>query len=345
MAKKFKLKKASKNKSNAEIKHKSLNNKKLSDLQKAQLEDEYEKSQLYVDEKTRNKINKKAAKKARKKQAKIEAQSQNDKMRFAATDASSWRKAIDNSSTQTAEIIPNASSVTNTKEDLSKIAATLNETRSQQEKVNLRTFFNQQFLSTASVLLAIATGIAILFGLAMFYLPGGVDAVYAIGGIVSGEVPVQTAKIVFLLDTLFPITFGAGFALLATAFQMRGNRPLVRIILSAILIAVIADFSENALVFKLLMGQETSALVWPLTVIKYATLGFASVLLSAVIYHIGFLGKLCLLFLRFVFPVSIAVLVSGIAGKIGSDIIGATFPVGLLLLAIYAATLASKRLS
>ena len=195
---------------------------------------------------------------------------------------------------------------------------------------------SQNLLRLASFLLAIATGIAVLFAICMAFLPGGIDAVPAMGGVLKATAPLQTAQIVFFLDILFPITFGAGFALLATAFQSRGNRPLIRMILSALLFVVLADFSENALVFKALTGGETYAVQWPLTVIKYALLALSAVLLSCVTTVQGTLGKIVIIFLRFIFPISIAALVAGIGGRIGSDVIGATFPFGLLLLAIYA---------
>ena len=191
-------------------------------------------------------------------------------------------------------------------------------------------------LLNASTLLAIASGIAILFALVMAVLPGGKDAVPAMGGVLEANVPLETAQIVFFLDILFPITFGAGFALFATAFQTHGNRPIIRMILTALLFVVLADFSENALVFKSLTGGQTLAIQWPLTVIKYAMLGISAVLLSFIMVIKGIMGTISMLFLRFVFPISIAVLVAGIGGRIGSDVIGATFPLGLLLLAIYA---------
>ena len=152
----------------------------------------------------------------------------------------------------------------------------------------------------------------------------------------------KTAQIVFFLDVLFPITFGAGFALLATGLQTRGNRPIVRMILTALLFAVLADFSENALVFKALTGGQTYPVQWPLTVIKYAMLGISAVLLSSIMVVSGLLGTIAMLFLRFIFPISIAILVAGIGGRLGTDIVGASFPLGLLLLAIYSKVLSSE---
>lgn len=241
--------------------------------------------------------------------------------KFANTDAVSWRKMKDDALVENSAI----------------------QSQSTQSKRSTKLFSqtSSNLLSNASILLAIATGIAILFAFVMVLLPGGRDAVPAMGGVLEANTPLKTAQIVFFLDILFPITFGAGFALLATAFQTRGNRPIVRMVLTGILFAVLADFSENALVFKALTGGDTYAVQWPLTVIKYAMLALSAVLLSSIMVVSGILGTMAILFLRFFFPISIAVLVAGIGGRMGGDIVGATFPLGLMLLAIYAKTLNS----
>jgi len=239
------------------------------------------------------------------------------------TDVAGWRKLVSDAGSASDASL----------HDTSEFAAQIDKRLSKSNP------FSIHHLENASTLLAIAAGIAVLLGAVMVFLPGGNDAVPAMGGVLNATVPLQTAQVTFLLDVLFPITFGAGLALLANTFQTRGNRPIVRMILTALLFAILADFSENALVFKALIGGETHAVQWPLTVIKYAMLGLAAVLLSSVMVKNGMLGDICLVFLRYVFPVSIAILVAGIGGRTGSTVIGAGFPVGLLLLAIYARTL------
>lgn len=254
-----------------------------------------------------------------------------DTLKFANTDATSWRKMTEDAAALPAALVSNQTS---------SEASSVSENKTQPiPKIS------SKLLSNASVLLAIATGIAILFAIVMAALPGGLDAVPAMGGVLEATAPLKTAQIVFFLDILFPITFGAGFALLATAFQTRGNRPIVRMIITALLFVVLADFSENALVFKALTGGEIYPVQWPLTVIKYAMLGISAVLLSAIIVVSDVLGTIAMLFLRFVFPISIAILVAGIGGRLGSDLVGATFPLGLLLLALYANSLASTKVS
>lgn len=246
---------------------------------------------------------------------------------FAKADASSGRK------------MPEDASATLATTNVTKRSSSSNGITDKSQQLSSA---SSNLLSTASILLAIATGIAILFAIIMGTLQGGQDAVAAMGGVLEATAPRQTAQIVFFLDILFPITFGAGFALLATAFQTRGNRPIVRMILTALLLVVLADFSENALVFKALTGGEIYAVQWPLTVIKYSMLAISAVLLSSVITVQGAMGRLVIVFLRFIFPISIAALVAGFGGRIGSDVIGATFPLGLLLLAIYANALSAK---
>lgn len=195
-------------------------------------------------------------------------------------------------------------------------------------------------LGVASIFLSIAIGISILFAFVMAFLPGGLDAVPAMGGVLQEvNAPLQTAQIVFMLDMLFPIAFGAGFALLATAFQSRGNRPIVRMILTALLFVVLVDFTENSLVFKALTGGETYFVQWPLTVVKYGLLALSAMLLSSIIIVANVVGVIAQIFLRYIFPVLIALLVAGIGGRVGGDIVGAIFPLGMILLVIYASNL------
>ena len=85
-----------------------------------------------------------------------------DNFKFANTDASSWRKMTEDASA------PMAIASTPTEIAITKNAMRFSKTSS-------------GLLSTASVLLAIATGIAILFAVVMAVLPGGQDAVPAMG--------------------------------------------------------------------------------------------------------------------------------------------------------------------
>jgi hypothetical protein len=213
---------------------------------------------------------------------------------------------------------------------------TMSDSSSRSQKNQASILVKKRLLGVSSILFSIAVGLTILMGLVIAYLPDGREAIMAMGGMLQATAEERTARIVFLLDILFPISFAAGAALLATAFQVRGNRPLVRLFLFALLIAILADFSENSLVYQMLLGSESITSQWSITVIKYCMLGFSGVLLSVIIRPGGFLGNLCILILRYVFPLAIAVLLSGLGGVKVAEIIGAGFPVLLLLLAIYA---------
>ncbi|MEL7430395.1 MAG: hypothetical protein AAFN43_10390, partial [Pseudomonadota bacterium] len=189
----------------------------------------------------------------------------------------------------------------------------------------------------ASIILSVAAGIGLLMVAAAFVLDSGLEAVKSIGGLSPTAVPAQTAQIVLALDTLFPVFFGAGLAVLLTSVQARGNRPLIRLALTALLVAVVADFAENALVFNAMSGGDVSTVQGVLTVIKYAGLALVAVMASAVLPAGGFLGQLVHVLTRYLFPVAIAVLISGIGGEFTGQIIGAGFPFMLMLLALYAA--------
>lgn len=203
---------------------------------------------------------------------------------------------------------------------------------------------NKSMAGHAAFLLGIATCIALALGFAMFGLEGGRVGVPAMGGVGDVQIPLHSAQVILFLDIIFPIAFGSGFALLTTSMQSRGNRPLVRLILTAVLVAVVSDFLENALVYSTMIGEEPYLLRWPLTVVKYSGLAFAAVMLSAVMPIVGLAGNLVHLLIRFVFPLAIAVIISGLGGQAMADAAGATFPVTLFMMAIYARQLSSTRL-
>ncbi|MEM8649236.1 MAG: hypothetical protein AAGF54_01775 [Pseudomonadota bacterium] len=200
---------------------------------------------------------------------------------------------------------------------------------------------NTHLLSSASYLLAVAAGLAFLFGATMFMAPGGREAVAVMGGVLEATAPETTNRWVFMLDTLFPIFFGAGLACFVAAFTTKENRPLARFALTVLVAAVLADFSENALAFQLLNGDEVFPVQFIFTSIKYAGLGLAGAITATLIDTDGNLGKVVWAALFIVFPILAALLVSGIAGAPGREIAGSFFPFILLLLAIYANRLAT----
>ena len=196
--------------------------------------------------------------------------------------------------------------------------------------------FNTHFLSSASYLLAVAAGLAFLFGATMYMAPGGREAVAVMGGVLEATAPETTNRWVFMLDTLFPIFFGSGLACFIAAFITNENRPLGRVALIVLVAAVLADFSENALAFQLLNGGGIFPVQFIFTSIKYAGLGLAGAITATLIDTEGNLGKIVWAALFIIFPLLAALLVSGIAGAPGREIAGSFFPFILLLLAIYA---------
>ncbi len=195
-------------------------------------------------------------------------------------------------------------------------------------------------LSAATILLTTAAAVCVLMILAVMLLPDGRLAAAAIGGFPSSLPQARTMQWFMLLDTLFPLFYGSGFAALAAGMQIRGNRPVIRLALTAILIGVVADFAENSSIFSAMQSTgDVPGHVQLLTVIKYASLAFAGVLISAVMPAAGVIGILARTATRYVFPVGIAIMVSMIGGEIARGLVGLGFPVGLILLAVYAQAL------
>jgi len=193
-------------------------------------------------------------------------------------------------------------------------------------------------LDKAAKLLYLAAGISVLMTIVALFLPRGMAAIEAIGGIPSGPVPQDTARWALLLDTLFPMFYGGGLAVFFASFRARGNGPLIRLILGAILFAIAADFLENGLAYPVMTGAgEPLAFQFSVTVIKFGLLTFAAVMGAAVLPDAanGF-ERLAKLLLRYLFPVSIAVLLSGIGGEIVRNITGLGFTISLVILGVYA---------
>ena len=190
------------------------------------------------------------------------------------------------------------------------------------------------FLHT-TILLVIAIFVSLIMATIAVLKPETMPALAAIGGVGSEDVTEQSIKPYLFLDTLFPVFYGAGFAGLAVAFQNRGNRPLIRFVLTAILIAVVADFTENALVLQNAssgtIGTEFKSVA---TMVKYAVLALSGVAISMVIQGSDSISTAARLVLRYGFPVAVAILVTGWQGEFARNLVGMSFPVILALLAL-----------
>ena len=192
---------------------------------------------------------------------------------------------------------------------------------------------SRELIGHASVFLFVAALVGIALGFAKFGLEGGHQGVPAIGGMLDAQIPVGSANIIFALDTLFPMFLGSGFVLLATGLQSRGNPAMVRILLTVVAVAVLSDFVENSMVYKSLIGEGTNSMRWMFTVLKFAGLGFAGILLFIDSATGGAPGTSSYRLTRYVFPVSVAVLLSGIGGETVRDFVSAGFAIILVVLA------------
>jgi len=206
---------------------------------------------------------------------------------------------------------------------------------------------NLGLLRQSMILLAFAAVVFALLAAVFLLLPDGKAAVSSIGGLAETVAPMttapleRTAQITVLLDTLFPILYGSGLAVFATALQSRGNRPLVRLILTALFVVVVTDISENAIIKTMMNGGAPLAVQPLFTMVKYAGLGFASVMLSAIVPRIGFWGQFAHFLLLYAFPISIAALVAGIGGETVQAIASGIMFATLIVLALFARNLSS----
>ena len=200
-----------------------------------------------------------------------------------------------------------------------------------------------QFLRSSGKLLSVAAAVGILMILFALVAPQGMEAIRVIGGVSAEPVAPATAKWAILLDIAFPLFYGSGLALMVGAYQTRGNRPLVRVILTALMLAVLADFAENAVAYSVMSGSEVPTLFGVLTFAKYGLLAWSGILLSVLIPGEASFGKFVVFLLRYLFPISIAVIVSGVGGDFARHLIGALFPVTLIVLSVFVTDQADKR--
>lgn len=192
---------------------------------------------------------------------------------------------------------------------------------------------NPYMARDAAIVLGMGAAIAVVMLLVAVLMPEGREAIKGIGGFVKGPVSLSAAQVALTLDILFPLFYGAGLVVFATSLQTRGNRPLVRLILTAMLVGVAADFAENAFAFDAMTGGNTYPFQWPLTVVKYAAIAFAAVLLSSLIIPYDGVSALVRFAARYLFPLGVAALISGIGGEDVRSILAVLFPISLLLLA------------
>ena len=192
----------------------------------------------------------------------------------------------------------------------------------------------------AFYLLVLTLVTAAIIAVASIMLPGGKAAILALSGINSGSLLPNTLQTLTALDVIFPIYYCGSLMLLVTSLQVRKNRPLVRILLSVILIVAVSDFFENALVATGKSNSLAQAIQPVFSVLKFGALGLAAVLFSAVLPAIGKFVDVTRFLTRYAVPVGVGAIIydlvgvehSGIAFELGGLLILATM-VSLTLLA------------
>jgi len=152
-----------------------------------------------------------------------------------------------------------------------------------------------------------------ILGLLIFGTDGP-QAVATMGGIPAGKPAIESVRLMLAFDTLLPISYGAGFVLLAVGFA--GSRTPVGLVFAAILftaIGVSMDFIENGMAMNSVINGSDP--VFFATIIKYGALGISAVLLSAILEPKSVVGKIAVPVLRFVTPISLSILMSGWGGE------------------------------
>ncbi|MEO0327870.1 MAG: hypothetical protein AAF217_04665 [Pseudomonadota bacterium] len=196
---------------------------------------------------------------------------------------------------------------------------------------------NTSLFTHAFGILIAATLIALMMVALVFILPDGKAALLANSGFPGGDYSLRTLQSALFLDTLFPIAYGAGFAVLTAAHKNRGNRSLVRMILAGILVVIVTDLAENSIIYSSSISATPLTQLLPvLTMIKFVTLAAVGVILSAILIPAGGLSVLSFFLLRFAFPFGTALLVSGLYADMVQAAVGISVPLVLLVLALYA---------
>jgi hypothetical protein len=279
---------------------------------------------------------KKAAKKLAKQQ-KRELQREADNQSFRRSDSKNLRGAMNEAYgpkepvetiTETAKM---SSPQTDTVTDTGKIVHETVKVASVEKPVSARSAaINRDFAGQSSFLLAIATGLAVLMAIAVWYFRSNTP---------SG---ISLNSVMLVLGTLFPLFLAAGLAMLAVSIQARGNRPIVRIILTTLMLYLFIDFAENALLYALSDQSGYGGVLRVLAVIKWAGPAFAAILLSSILPKNGGLGMLAHLILRYLFPISVALIIASMDSNASQIITGLGVIISLVVLSAYATSLSDE---
>ena len=188
-------------------------------------------------------------------------------------------------------------------------------------------------------MLAVAACVAMICIGAVF--PRAIDAFQVIGGKSAGADP-QWLRIALFADFVLPTAYGTGMVLLACALGGEGVRGLAASIAAiAALIGTSADYCENGLVVFQVANAGRAAL--PFTLVKYGTLAISFGLIGALLPANNAFMRLVSLLLRYLTPLSLALLVSGLGGPAVDIGFGLALATTFLLVALVCRQLAQSR--
>lgn len=149
----------------------------------------------------------------------------------------------------------------------------------------------------------------------MVQFPDGPAAIGAIAGTPVGAVSPQSIKIALALDTVLPIGYGAGFVFLAIGLAQREQSMLLAQAAVLFTVAgVVMDFVENGLIVT--QDLESEAPFIFATVGKFGLLGLAGVLIGGLLTPGLASTTIARPMFRFIAPITLALLLSGIAGPL-----------------------------
>ncbi len=168
------------------------------------------------------------------------------------------------------------------------------------------------FVARDAFLMASAAMICML-GLLLF-ASDGPQAVATLAGVPTGSPSHATLKMMLAFDTVLPISYAAGFILLGSGLaKNEDTRRLLPPLFLFVFIGVSMDFIENGIAIG--AAFNNGAIMPFATILKYGGLGIAAFILSVILEPKSFLGNMAIPIMRYVTPISLALLLSGVGGE------------------------------
>ncbi len=170
----------------------------------------------------------------------------------------------------------------------------------------------QLFAARDAFLLASAAMVCML-GLLLFGADGP-HAVATVAGVPTGNPPASSLKMMLAFDTVLPLSYAAGFVLMGSGLaRNKASQRLLLPLFLFVFIGVSMDFIENGIAMGAAFYEGS---IMPFaTILKYGGLGIAAFILSVILEPKTMFGNLAIPVMRFVTPISLALLMSGVGGE------------------------------